>query len=110
MGVCRELAIDRRKAAPVCVACQQVEINVDRIIRLSRHDWGAVRRLAVAVVAAVVLSACSADEESTESATPEKTEHVWKDKTEAIDKARDVGRLIGAAAARQDEAVKKATQ
>lgn len=79
-------------------------------MRLSRHDWGAVQRLAMAVVAALALSACSADEESTVSATAQKAEHVLKGKTEAIDKARDVGRLIGAAATHQDEAVKKATQ
>ena len=81
-------------------------------MRLSSPDWRALRRCSMVAiaVAVAVLSACSADEESKVSATPKKSEHVWKDKTEAIDKARDVGRLIGEAATRQDEAVKKATQ
>ena len=59
---------------------------------------------------ALVLGACSGDDEPQAESGAQENDHVWKEQTEAIDKARDVGRQIGAAAARQEEAVRKAAQ
>jgi len=67
-------------------------------------------RVALSVVVALMLSACSGDEEPKVSAEEQKTDHVWKEQTQAIDKARDVGRLLGEAAARQEKAAQRAAQ
>ena len=76
----------------------------------SSNDGCGVRPCAMAVVAILSLCGCSADEESKVSADAKQGEHILKDKTDTIDKARDVGRVLGEAAARQAEAAKKATQ
>jgi hypothetical protein len=56
------------------------------------------------------MSGCSGDEEpQAKSATP-KGDHVWKQQVQAIDKARDVSRQVGEAAARQQKAAEKAAQ
>ena len=68
------------------------------------------RRGALTVVVALMLSACSGDEEPKASTEAQKTDHVWKEQTQTIDKARDVGRLLGEAAARQEKAAQKAAQ
>jgi hypothetical protein len=56
------------------------------------------------VAASVVVGACSGDEEPKVEAAAQKDDHVWKEKTGTIDKARDVGRQLEAAAARQKKA------
>ena len=56
------------------------------------------------VAASVVVGACSGDEEPKAEAAAQKDDHVWKEKTGAIDKARDVGRQLEEAAARQKKA------
>ena len=68
------------------------------------------RRFVLSAIVAVALSACSADDDSKAESGAQRTDHVLKAKTRTMDKARDVGRQIGEAAARQEKAAQRATQ
>jgi hypothetical protein len=68
---------------------------------MNRAPKPAITLLAV-LLASCTLASCSSDDESAKAKKPE---HVWKEQTEAIDKARDVGRQLGDAAAKQRKAV-----
>ena len=88
------------KVGPVLERALDGEKSMRIPIIGSRQAW----HLAWFAVASVVLSACSGDEEPKAGAAAEKDEHVWKEKTQTIDKARDVGRQLEEAAARQKKA------
>jgi hypothetical protein len=73
-------------------------------------DCRHLRRLALSAVVITLLSACSDSEEARSEAGAPRGDHVFKAQAEAVDKARDVARQLGEAAASQEEAARKATQ
>lgn len=73
-------------------------------------DCRNLRCLALSAIVITMLSACSDNEEPRSEAAAPSGDHVFKAQTKALDKARDVGRQLGDAAARQEEAARKATQ
>jgi len=60
--------------------------------------------LLAALAACLLATGCSGDDEATTQSEQQNKDHVWKEQTQAIDKARDVGRQLGEAAAKQREA------
>lgn len=69
-----------------------------------------LRRLALSAVVITMFSACSDSEEAQSEAAASSVDHALKAQTEALNKARDVGRQLSEAAARQEQAARKATQ
>jgi len=50
--------------------------------------------LSLIVLLTVGLAACGGEDDSSAASDADKPDHVWKDKTGAIDKARDVQRVL----------------